>query len=96
MKERHNLEELKEKTEEELNEFEKNHDGKQIEEKLKKVIKRVVDGKELTKEDLQQLVSTIEIDENRNVLIHFNFYELNCIGGYFNYDNKQYNEAISS
>ena len=38
----------------------------------------------------------IEIDKDKNVLIHFNFYELNCIGGYFNYDNPENRERISS
>lgn len=94
LKERHKLEELMEKTKEEIEEFEKNYDGKQIESKLKKVIKRIVDGRELKKEDLQQLVNMIEIDENKNVLIHFNFYELNCIGGHFNYDDIQ--KAVNS
>ena len=94
IKERHKLEELKESTEDEINEFEKNYDGKQIESKLKKVIKRIIDGRELKKEDLQQLVNMIEIDENKNVLIHFNFYELNCIGGHFNYDDTQ--KAVNS
>lgn len=94
IKERHKLEELKEKTQEEIEEFEKNYDGSQIESKLKKVIKRIVDGRELKKEDLQQLVNMIEIDENKNVLIHFNFYELNCIGGHFNYDDTK--KAVNS
>ena len=94
VKERHKLEELKEITEEEINEFEKKFDGKQIENKLEKVIKRIIDGRELKKEDLQQLVNMIEIDENKNVLIHFNFYELNCIGGHFNYDDTQ--KAVNS
>ena len=73
LNERHKLEELK---------------GK-IECKLKKVIKKIVDGKELKKEDLQQLVNKIEIDESENVLIHFNFHKLNCIGGHYNYDDSQ-------
>lgn len=96
IKERHKLEELQESTQKEIEEFDKNYDGKKIEDKLKKVIKRVVDGKELKKEDLQQLVNKIEIDKDKNVLIHFNFYELNCVGGYFNYDNTENREAISS
>lgn len=94
LKERHKLEELKDKTTDEIEEFNKNFDGKQIEGKLKKVIKKIVEGKELKKEDLQQLVNMIEIDENKNILIHFNFYELNCIGGHFNYDDTK--EAVNS
>ncbi len=96
IKERHKLEELQESTQKEIEEFDKNYDGKKIEDKLKKVIKRVVDGKELKKEDLQQLVNKIEIDKDKNVLIHFNFYELNCVGGYLGYDNTENREAISS
>jgi len=96
LKERHKLEELKEQTKEEINEFEKKYDGECINNKLKDVIKEIVDRKELKKEDLHQLVNTIEIDKDRNVLIHFNFYELNCIGGYFNYNDDRYKEAVSS
>ena len=89
IKERHKLEKLKESTEKEINEFEKNYDGKHIESELKNVIKIIIDERKLKKEDLQQLVNMIEIDENKNVLIHFNFYELNCIGGHFNYDDTR-------
>lgn len=94
--ERHKLEELKAKTEEEINQFEKNYDEKKIEDKLKNTIKKIIDCKELKKDDLQQLINKIEIDKDKNVLIHFNFYELNCIGGYFNVNDTRYKEAISS
>lgn len=96
LNERHKLEELREKTQEEMETFEKKYDCKKVEDKVKKVIKRIVDEKELKKEDLQQLVNKIEIDKDKNILIHFNFYELNCIGGHFNYDDTKYEQAVSS
>lgn len=96
IEERKKLEELKENTQKEIEEFDKNYDGKKMEDKVQNVIKRIVDENELKKEDLQQLVNKIEIDKDKNVLIHFSFYELNCIGGYFNYDNPKIREAISS
>ena len=82
-------------TQDEINEFSKNYDSKLMEEKLKKIIKRIVENRELKKEDIQQLVNKIEIDKDKNVLIHFNFYELNCIGGYFKYDNTN-KQAVNS
>ena len=88
------LEELVDKTTKEIEEFEKNCDNKQIEKNIKMIIRQTIEGKELKKEDIQQLVNMIEIDENRNILIHFNFYELNCIGGYLNYDDSK--KAINS
>ena len=94
LNERHKLEELVDKTTKEIEEFEKNCDNKQIEKNIKMIIRQTIEGKELKKEDIQQLVNMIEIDENRNILIHFNFYELNCIGGYLNYDDSK--KAINS
>lgn len=94
LEERRKLESLKEKTQEEIEEFEKDNDERKIEGELRKTIKRIVDGSELKKEDLQQLVKKIEIDKEKNILIQFNFYELNCIGGHFNYDDTK--QAVSS
>lgn len=84
--ERDKLNELKNDTEKELDEFEKGFDGKKIEDKMKKVIKSIIEKQEYKKEDLQALINKIEIDKDKNIFIHFNFYELNCIGGYFNYN----------
>ncbi len=96
IRERHKLEDLQQKTQDEIDEFDKNYDVKNIELKLKKTIKRIIDNKELKKEDLQQLVNTIEIDKDKNVLIHFNFYELRCLGGYFNYGDSKNKQDINS
>ena len=59
VKERHKLEELEISTQDEINEFSKNYDSKLMEEKLKKIIKRIVENRELKKEDIQQLVNKI-------------------------------------
>ncbi|MBQ2937885.1 MAG: recombinase family protein [Clostridia bacterium] len=81
IKERHKLEKLKEITQEEIKEFDKKYDDKKMEDKIQNVIEKIANKNELKKEDVQQLVNKIEIDKDKNVLIHFNFYELNCIGG---------------
>lgn len=96
IKERKKLEELQLSTRKEINEFNKNADNKELQSKLKNIIKKVVEQKELKKEDIQQLVNKIEIDKDKNVLIHFNFYELNCMGGYIKYGNNRNNQAVNS
>ena len=83
--ERHRLEKIKEKTEEELQSFDNEYDSNKIEGKMKKVLEDIVKNKNFTKDILQQIVNKIEIDKDKNILIHFNFFELNCIGGHFNY-----------
>lgn len=94
--ERKKLEELQLSTQKEIDEFNKNADNKELQTKLNNIIKKVVEQKELKKEDIQQLVNKIEIDKDKNVLIHFNFYELNCMGGYIKYGNSRNNQAVNS
>ena len=84
LNERHRLEKIKLETEQELQCFENEFDSNRIEEKMKKILKKIVKNKEFSKDTIQQIVNKIEIDKDKNILIHFNFYELNCIGGYFN------------
>lgn len=84
--ERHRLEKIKEQTEEELRSFDSEFDSNKIEEKMKKILKDIVKNNNFTKDILQQIVNKIEIDKDKNILIHFNFYELNCIGGYLSYE----------
>lgn len=84
--ERHKLEDLIAENREEIIQFEQEYDFNKVEDKMKNIIKDIINKKQFNKEDLQILIKKIEIDKDRNVLIHFNFYELNCIGGYFNYD----------
>lgn len=86
LNERHKLEDIKVVTQDEIKEYEKRYDSKENENKLKKVINMIANGSELKKEDLQQLVNMIEIDENKRVLIHFNFNELDCIEGDLGYE----------
>lgn len=83
--ERQRLEKIKEKTQEELQSFDNEYDSNKIEGKMKKILEDIVKNKNFTKDILQQIVNKIEIDKDKNILIHFNFFELNCIGGYFNY-----------
>ena len=84
--EREKLEKLKTETEKEIEELGRAVDGKKIEDKMKKIIKKIIEKQEYKKEDLQALINKIEIDKDKNIFIHFNFYELNCIGGYFNFN----------
>ena len=84
LKERHRLEEIKLQTEKEINEFDSKSNDNIIEDKMKKILNDIVKNKNFTKDILQQIVNKIEIDRDKNILIHFNFYELNCLGGYFN------------
>lgn len=84
LNERHRLEKIKLENEEELQCFEEQFDTNKIEEKMKKILEKIVKNKEFSKDILQQIINKIEIDKDKNILIHFNFYELKCIGGYIN------------
>ena len=53
---------------------------------MKEKLKSIVEDKKIDKEVLMQLVDRIEIDNDNNATIFFNFYELNCLGG------EMYNE----
>ena len=92
LNERHRLEKLKLENEEELQCFDKEFDNNKIEEKMKKILRKIVKNKEFSKDILQQIINKIEIDKDKNILIHFNFYELNCIGGYFNVQQQAVNQ----
>ena len=59
---------------------------------MKNTLEQIVKNKNFSKETLQQIVNKIEIDKDKNILIHFNFYELNCIGGYFNIHEQAANQ----
>ncbi len=83
LNERHRLEKIKLETEQEIQSFENEFDSNRMEEKMKNILKEIVQNKQFSKDTLQQIVNKIEIDKDKNILIHFNFYELNCIGGYF-------------
>ncbi len=84
LNERHRLQKLKLKCEEELQCFESEFDSNRIEDKMKKILIKMVKNKEFSKDILQQIVNKIEIDKDKNILIHLGFYEWNSIGGYFN------------
>ncbi len=92
LNERHRLEKLKLENEEKLQCFEKEFDNNKIKEKMKKILEKIVKNKEFSKDTLQQIINKIEIDKDKNILIHFNFYELNSIGGYFNVQQQAINK----
>ena len=82
--ERCRLEEVEKKIEMQILEY-KNRSNK-IEPKMKNAIKELVEEKKFTKEILHELIEKIDIDKDKNVTIHFTFYELNCIGVQYLYD----------
>lgn len=83
---RHKVEDLLEEAKSELKEYEKHSTDKKIEDNINKIIKRLVKKQDYKKEDLAQLINRIDVDRDKNVVIYFNFRELNCIGGELNYE----------
>lgn len=61
--------------------FSENMMSETIKSDMKKVIENLLKNKLYTKEVLNQLVNRIEVDKNNNVIIYFNFHELNYLGG---------------
>ena len=57
-----------------------NSNNNKIEEKMKQILEKIVKNKEFSKDVLGQIINRIEIDKDKNILIHFNFVELNYIG----------------
>ena len=96
LNERHKLEKLMNDTKNEFEEFDNHYNCTKTEENLTDLIKIILQKGKPTKEDLQELVNKIEIDKDKNIFIHFNFYKLNCIGGIFNYNDKSNSQAINS
>jgi len=82
--ERRRTEEILKETKAELAKYDDADLEVKIQENMKKVIKKIVEGQELSKEVINQLVNKIEVDKDKNVTIYFNFYELDCIGGMLN------------
>ena len=87
--ERHNIEKSIQEIESEIERLNTVKEPVIIEGKIKKIIKKVVKEQKYDKEDLHQLIDYIEIDKDKNINIHFNFIELNCIGGKFSYDDRK-------
>lgn len=82
--ERHRIEKVLNETQKELNDFKEDTTSNRIKSDMQKVIKELAKNKEFTKETINQLVNRIEIDKDKNAIIYFNFYELNCLGGEMN------------
>lgn len=85
--ERHRIEKILSETQKELDDFNEDTTNNRIKSDMQKVIKKLLKSKEYTKEVINQLVNKIEVDKDKHVVIYFNFYELNCLGG--NIDVKQ-------
>ena len=84
---RHRVQDLLIEAKKELEEYDEHSTDKRIEANMHKVIKKLVKNKEYNKEVISQLVNRIELDKDKNVIIYFNFHELNCIGGEISYEN---------
>ena len=70
----------------ELESYNEKSNKNKIKRQMKEKLKSIVEDKKIDKEVLMQLVDRIEIDNDNNATIFFNFYELNCLGG------EMYNE----
>lgn len=79
--ERYRIQRILKKAEIELESFEEDFVNNRIKLDMQKVIKNLSKGKAFNKEMINQLVNRIEIDKDNHAVIHFNFYELNSIGG---------------
>ena len=78
---RHRIDKVLGELQSELNDFEEDYTQKRIKDDMQKIITRLSKSKNFNKEIINQLVNRIEIDKNKNAVIYFNFYELNCVGG---------------
>ena len=85
--ERCRIEKILRETQTELDNFEDDAISNRIKSDMQKVINKLYKSKDFNKETINQLVNRIEIDKDKNAVIYFNFYELNCLGG--NIDAKQ-------
>ena len=79
--ERKRIESLLYELKSQIKDFSENMMSETIKSDMKKVIENLLKNKLYTKEVLNQLVNRIEVDKNNNVIIYFNFHELNCLGG---------------
>ena len=79
--ERKRIESLLYELKSQIKDFSENMMSETIKSDMKKVIENLLKNKLYTKEVLNQLVNRIEADKNNNVIIYFNFHELNCLRG---------------
>lgn len=79
--ERKRIESLLYELKSQIKDFSENMMSETIKSDMKKVIENLLKNKLYTKEVLNQLVNRIEVDKNNNVIIYFNFHELNCLEG---------------
>lgn len=83
--ERTKIEKIKSEIQEDLDQFSKEDTTRKIEEHIKKNMERIAKTGEITKKDLYNLIKRIEIDKDKNIIIEYNFWELNFIGEKTNY-----------
>lgn len=79
--ERKRIESLLYELKSQIKDFSENMMSETIKSDMKKVIENLLKNKLYTKEVLNQLVNRIEVDKDNNVIIYFNFHELNRLGG---------------
>lgn len=78
--ERDKIETYKKELEDDLIQYMKQDTVRSIEEDIKSNMEKIAKTEEITKEDLYSLVRRIEIDKDKNIIIEYNFWELNFLG----------------
>ena len=78
--ERDKIETYKKELEDDLIQYMKQDTIRSIEEDIKSNMEKIAKTEEITKEDLYSLVRRIEIDKDKNIIIEYNFWELNFLG----------------
>ena len=79
--ERKKLDDLQIELQKEIIEFDNKETSMKIRNEMKEILKDIVENGNYSKDIIYQLINRIDIDKDNNILIHFNFYELNCLGG---------------
>ena len=83
---REKLLKMKEEIKKEQDTFNKQEIITKIENSIKEEMEKIANGGEFNKENLSQLIKRIEIDKDKNIIINYNFIELNCIGEKIKYE----------
>lgn len=79
-KQREKLLKIEEDIKKEQEVFIKQETISKIEKNIKEEMEKLKNGGAFNKKNLSQLIRKVEIDKDKNIIINYNFFELNCIG----------------